>query len=794
MNTFRAAGSNLSVSPDHSFFERPILNSPYSPSCRHWELDRDGQPTHLIVDSRRPAEFISPIPKPRLRRGQGRQATLALQDEAGLSTPGQQYASSIINDLRGEVEAWRRLPNPSDWRVSAETARLLDHWRNYDFPSVRPFFCQVEAVETVIWLTEVAPLRESWRKKYLDHLAKSNEDANPGLARLGLKLATGAGKTTVMAMLIAWQTINAVRRPNSQFTKGFLIVAPGLTIRDRLNVLRPNDTYNYYEHRDLVPKDMLREMQSAVVVIENYHKFKQRERMTLAKGTRRMLEGRDGEVQTLETEGQMLQRVVGDLMGMRNILVINDEAHHCYKEKPGEPAEREITAEEREEAKENAEAARLWISGLETVKRHLGVSRILDLSATPFFLRGSGYAEGSLFPWIMSDFSLMDAIECGIVKLPRVPVSDNITSADVPVFRNLWENIRKDMPKKGAGKAAKGSLEPDQLPMKLKAALDALYSHYAQTFELWQQAGYGVPPCFIIVCNNTSASKLVYDFISGYERETPDGDIPIPGHLPLFRNADENGRPFSRPRTILVDSHQMEAGGDLDDNFRKAAGPEIERFRRELAARGEQDKAANLTDSDLLREVMNTVGRKGSLGESVRCVVSVSMLTEGWETQTVTHVLGVRAFGTQLLCEQVIGRALRRLNYQVQTEGQDAGLFRAEYADVLGIPFDFAAKSVPAKPQAPPKMENVKALRERAALEITFPRVQGYRVVMPRERLVAEFNEDSRYVLTPDEVGPTDTRVEGIVGEGINIGPDHLREARYSSIVFELAAHMLKTT
>jgi type III restriction enzyme len=717
-----------------------------------------------------------------------------LQDEAGLSTPGQQYASSIINDLRGEVEAWRRLPNPSDWRVSAETARLLDHWRNYDFPSVRPFFCQVEAVETVIWLTEVAPLRESWRKKYLDHLAKSNEDANPGLARLGLKLATGAGKTTVMAMLIAWQTINAVRRPNSQFTKGFLIVAPGLTIRDRLNVLRPNDTYNYYEHRDLVPKDMLREMQSAVVVIENYHKFKQRERMTLAKGTRRMLEGRDGEVQTLETEGQMLQRVVGDLMGMRNILVINDEAHHCYKEKPGEPAEREITAEEREEAKENAEAARLWISGLETVKRHLGVSRILDLSATPFFLRGSGYAEGSLFPWIMSDFSLMDAIECGIVKLPRVPVSDNITSADVPVFRNLWENIRKDMPKKGAGKAAKGSLEPDQLPMKLKAALDALYSHYAQTFELWQQAGYGVPPCFIIVCNNTSASKLVYDFISGYERETPDGDIPIPGHLPLFRNADENGRPFSRPRTILVDSHQMEAGGDLDDNFRKAAGPEIERFRRELAARGEQDKAANLTDSDLLREVMNTVGRKGSLGESVRCVVSVSMLTEGWETQTVTHVLGVRAFGTQLLCEQVIGRALRRLNYQVQTEGQDAGLFRAEYADVLGIPFDFAAKSVPAKPQAPPKMENVKALRERAALEITFPRVQGYRVVMPRERLVAEFNEDSRYVLTPDEVGPTDTRVEGIVGEGINIGPDHLREARYSSIVFELAAHMLKTT
>ncbi|ADW67176.1 BPTD_3080 family restriction endonuclease [Granulicella tundricola] len=780
------------MSTEQSFFERPILNSPYLPSHRHWELDSEGQPTHLIVPTRRRAEFISPIPKPRLRRGQGRQAALVLQDEAGLSTDTQQYASTIINDLRGEVDAWRRLPSRSDWKVSAETARLLAHWRSDSFTSVRPFFCQVEAVETVIWLMEVAPLRESWRKKYLNHLSESNADANPGLARLALKLATGAGKTTVMAMLIAWQTINAVRRPKSQFTKGFLIVAPGLTIRDRLNVLKPNDTYNYYEHRDLVPKDMLQDMQRAVVVIENYHKFKIRERTSLAKGTRRMLEGRDGEVQTLETEGQMLQRVVGDLMGMKNILVINDEAHHCYREKSGETAEREIGADEREEAKANAEAARVWITGLEMVKRHIGISRILDLSATPFFLRGSGYREGTLFPWTMSDFSLMDAIECGIVKLPRVPVTDNITSADVPIFRNLWENISKDMPKKGAGKA--GLLEPERLPLKLKAALDALYSHYKKTFELWQQNGIEVPPCFIVVCNNTSASKLVSDYISGYARETPEGSVPIPGHLPLFRNEDENGRPYSRPRTILVDSHQMEAGGDLDENFRKAAAAEIERFRQELRARGEHDKAANLTDSDLLREVMNTVGRKGALGESVRCVVSVSMLTEGWDTQTVTHVLGVRAFGTQLLCEQVIGRALRRQSYELITEGAEAGHLPVEYADVLGIPFDFTAKSVPAPPQAPRKVISVKALKERAGLEINFPRVQGYRVVMPRERLAAEFNEDSAYVLTPNEVGPTDTRIEGIVGEGINIGPDHLREARYSTIVFELVSHMLKTS
>jgi type III restriction enzyme len=201
--------------------------------------------------------------------------------------------------------------------------------------------------------------------------------------------------------------------------------------------------------------------------------------------------------------------------------------------------------------------------------------------------------------------------------------------------------------------------------------------------------------------------------------------IPVPGHLPLFRNDDENGRPLARPRTILVDSTQMEAGGDLDDNFRKAAAAEVERFRQELRVRGEHDKAANLTESDLLREVMNTVGRKGALGESVRCVVSVSMLTEGWDTNTVTHVLGVRAFGTQLLCEQVIGRALRRYSYDLITEGNETGHFAVEYADVLGIPFDFTAKSVPAPPQVPRKVENVKALKERVTLEITFPRVQG---------------------------------------------------------------------
>src|SRR5690606_20922372 len=208
--------------------------------------------------------------------------------------------------------------------------------------------------------------------------------------------------------------------------------------------------------------------------------------------------------------------VMPDLMGMKDIFVINDEAHHCYREKPPEADDEELKGDDRKEAEENNEAARLWISGIEIVARKLGVSRVLDLSATPFFLRGSGYAEGTIFPWTMSDFSLMDAIECGIVKLPRVPVAENIPGDEMPMYRNLWEHIRKDMPKKGRGKG--GELDPLKLPARLQTALQALYGHYAETFDLWQKQGVPVPPCFIIVCQNTSISKLVYDFVSGFHR------------------------------------------------------------------------------------------------------------------------------------------------------------------------------------------------------------------------------------------------------------------------------------
>ena len=778
------------------FFDHPILNSPYECPRWHWELDESGQPTQEKKNSRRRAEFITPIPKPKKRKGSKAQTEMVFDEGKGISTKEQQYdPNPIINEVRGYVDTWRNLA-PGQWQVTPETQRLLQHWRHHKFTNQRPFFCQIEAVETAIWLTEVAPLSKHG-KRILDLLGSVNKEANPELMRLALKLATGAGKTTVMAMLIAWQTINAVRRPGGKtFTRGFLIVAPGLTIKDRLRVLQPNDPDSYYASRELVPQDMLDDISRAKIVITNYHSFKLRERVVISKGGRQLLKGRMGEdLLTTETEGQMIQRVMPDLMGMKNVLVLNDEAHHCYREKVGEKDEDEddLKGEEKKEAEKNKEAARLWISGLEAVNRKLGVARVIDLSATPFFLSGSGYVEGTLFPWTMSDFSLMDAIECGIVKLPRVPVAENIPGTEMPMFRNLWEALKKQkvtLPKAGRTKA--GDLDPQKLPVLLQTAIESLYGHYAKTFELWEKSGISVPPCFIIVCQNTAISKLVYDFISGFVQKNADGtETPVAGRHRLFWNYDEHGNPLPRPNTLLIDSEQLESGNALDDQFRAMATDEIERFRREVIERKKDAHAAdNLTDQELLREVMNTVGKENQLGAGIRCVVSVSMLTEGWDANNVTHVLGVRAFGTQLLCEQVIGRALRRLSYELN----DQNLFDVEYADVLGIPFDFTAKPVVAPPRPPGPSVQVRAVRpERDALEIRFPRVEGYRVELPEERIEARYDSDSILILTPELVGPTKNENSGIIGRAETLTVEHLADVRPSTVLFNITQRLLYT-
>ena len=345
------------------------------------------------------------------------------------------------------------------------------------------------------------------------------------------------------------------------------------------------------------------------------------------------------------------------------------------------------------------------------------------------------------------------------------------------------------MPKKGRGKSAK-ALDPLSLPPVLQTALEALYGHYKLTFDLWEQAGIDVPPVFIVVCNNTSTSKLVYDFISGFEREGEDGSTTLEnGRLALFRNYDDYGNRLPQGRTFLIDSAQLESGEALDKGFRMMAANEIEQFRREIVQRtGDIRAGESISDQELLREVMNTVGKKDRLGGSIRCVVSVSMLSEGWDANTVTHILGIRAFGTQLLCEQVVGRALRRQSYDLNEDG----LFNVEYADVLGIPFDFAAKPVVSPPVPPRETVRVYAVSpDRDALEISFPRVEGYRVELPDERLTAKFGPDSVLNLNPNLVGPSITKNQGIIGEGVDLTVKHLEDMRRSTILFHLAKHLL---
>ncbi|WP_424830566.1 BPTD_3080 family restriction endonuclease [Ruegeria sp.] len=779
-----------------SFFDQPILNSPYvQPGC-HWELDDNGHPTDRVISSRRKSALWTALPGASSKSSSKSQSNLDLGDQ-DLSTDATEFnPSPIVNDLRVELDTWRQLPNPSQWKVTPTTQRLLKHWRAIQLDAnqtIRPFFCQLEAVEAAIWLAEVAPQMGKRGKRFLSWINTANNFAVqpdgaepsaiiPDLLRVAFKLATGAGKTTVMAMLIAWQTLNAVRASNSKrFSKGFLIVVPGITIRDRLRVLQPNDAESYYLRLNLVPHDLLPDLHKAKIVITNYHAFKLRETFDAAAGTKRALEGHGNALATTETEGQMIQRVMGDLMGLKNVVVVNDEAHHCYRERPVSEVET-LKGDERKEAEANNEAARLWISGIEALNRQQSVKVVYDLSATPFFLSGSNWPEGTLFPWVMSDFSLMDAIECGIVKLPRVPISDNRADGEKILYRDLWPTIRKRMPRKQTGETKP---DPQKLPIELKVALDALYGHYEKTFQLWEKEAVGVPPVFIVVCNNTTNSEMVRDYIAGYTHlNDQDKEVIDQGALDLFRNFDNHGRRLEKPRTILIDSVALEGGGEIDKAFREAHAEEIAAFKRERAKRGAGTE--EVSDAEILREVMNTVGRQGRLGEQVRCVVSVSMLTEGWDANNVTHIMGLRAFGSRLICEQVIGRALRRLSYDIDPEN---GLFHTEYADIMGIDgLNFADQGKPSPPQRPRPIIHVHAVSpDRDTLEIAFPRVQGYRVDFPRERIDADLSRMEPYVLTTEKVSATEVVMSGIIGEPNQLNLEYLDNRRILTIAFEIA-------
>ncbi|MGD0610286.1 MAG: DEAD/DEAH box helicase family protein [Anaerolineales bacterium] len=756
--------------------ENPILNSPFEEPRRHFKFTEEGI-TDEIVESRRISSYFVPIP--RAKKKNPKQLTFETE-----WTSDRIEDNKFINRVRERVSTWRQ----GGYRgITRTTAHLLEYWQRPDREH-RLFFCQIEALETAIYISEVAnKYGDAWIQ---DSLQRANQEANPLLYRIAFKMATGSGKTLVMGMLIAWQVLNKLANSqDARFSDTFLIVTPGITIRDRLRVLLPNDPNNYYRLHDLVPPELLVELGKVKMVITNFHAFKPREHLAAGKLTKDILKQKNDSPFT-ETPDQMVRRVCRELGNKKNIVVINDEAHHCYRRKT-EADEEKLTGDERREAEQREEEARIWITGLEAVKEKIGVKVVYDLSATPFFLHGSGYSEGTLFPWVVSDFSLIDAIESGIVKVPRVPVADDSMIGEQPTYRNLWLRIRDHLPKKG--RKTDEFVGDPVLPAELEGALQSLYSNYVKYFKQWEQNIEGrerglTPPVFIVVCNNTNVSKMVFDYIAGWEKTLPDRTIVnVPGKLELFSNVAD-GSWSARPNTILIDSQQLESGEGMSDEFKKIAIVEIEEFKDEYRARFPGRDAESLTDEDILREVMNTVGKPGKLGEQVRCVVSVSMLTEGWDASTVSHILGVRAFGTQLLCEQVVGRGLRRRSYAANEEGK----FEPDYAEVYGVPFSFIPSAGSATdPKPGPMPTRVRALEERLALEMTFPRLIGYRYELKGERLKVEFTQDSRMALSTADV-PTRTEMQSIIGESSFHDLYGLKDKRLQELDFRLSALLLE--
>lgn len=759
--------------------ENPILNSPFEEPTRHFKFSDEGI-TDEIANERRVSSYFIPIAPPK------KQKSKQMEFVETQWTKSRIEENKFINQIRERVALWRKGQYQG---ITKTTEQLLEYWRNPERDR-KLFFCQIEALETAIYITEVARrYGDAWIE---NNLRRFNEGANPGIFRLAFKMATGSGKTVVMAMLIAWHTLNKLTDSrNARFSDTFLIVTPGITIRDRLRVLLPNDPQNYYRKFDILPPELIKKVGEAKILITNFHSFIQRESVSASKLTKSIL-GNDSESPFTETPDQMVRRVCRELGNKKNIIVINDEAHHCYRQKPADDGEK-LKGDERVEAERREGKARVWISGLEAVKSKIGIKAIYDLSATPFFLRGSGYPEGTLFPWVVSDFSLIDAIEGGIVKVPRVPVADDSMSGEQPTYRDLWLRIRDGLPKKGRKRKADAVSGEPQLPAALQGALHSLYSNYEKYYQQWEEniearSNGLTPPVMIVVCNNTNVSKMVYDYIAGWEKELSDGSIiAVPGQLPIFNN-EEHGRWRARPNTILVDSEQLESGDAMSVAFKKVAASEIEQLKADYRTRFPGRDIDKITDEDLLREVMNTVGKPGKLGEQVKCVVSVSMLTEGWDSNNVTHILGVRAFGTQLLCEQVVGRGLRRTSYATNEQGR----LEPEYAEVYGVPFSFipCSGSQP-DPKPGPIPTRVRALEERIACEITFPRLAGYRYDFSEKELTYNFTADSKLTLSTQDI-PTWTENAPIVGESSILTLDDIKRRREQEVAFLLAKLVLE--
>lgn len=594
--------------------EKPIVNDPFNePSC-YWEY-KEGQPQLITV--RRPAGYYLLA---RTRTGAG---PLAAEEFVPLD---------LVNTIRERVKKWRE----NNYKgITPVTRKLLSYWTKVERER-RLFFCQQEAAETLIWLAE-SPPSEKQGIIIPPDIPDDPESLRQGyrpLLRYACKMATGSGKTVVMAMLISWSVLNKIAyRKDRRFSDAILVVCPNLTVKERLQVLDPRHPQNYYEAFELVPRALLTDLRQGKFLITNWNAFlpvdDSRKKSVLQRGA--------------ESDRAFCNRVLGKELGSKkNILVINDEAHHAYR--PAQETDfSALSKKELQELQTDFETATIWISGLDRINAVRRINHCLDFSATPFYLKGSGYPEGSPFPWVVSDFSLVDAIECGIVKIPRVPVDDNSGSPDPRYFR-LWEEINKRLPAKYR-ETARRQAKPEAVLREAEGAISTIASEWEKTFSDWQNKNAEIPPAMIVVCANTALAREVYAHLAG-------------GYtLPELKNQQNK-----EPVTIRIDSKLLaEAEAAREGESKKEAA---ERLRKTLATVGK----------------VNREGGEEPPGKNIRCIVSVSMLSEGWDAQNVTQILGLRAFGSQLLCEQVVGRGLRRANYDDFSE--------PEYVDVYGVPFE----------------------------------------------------------------------------------------------------------
>lgn len=748
---------------------KPILCSPYAKPTAHWLYDRKtGAPSEN--PGRREAGYWYKTD----RIGSAQQRLFAEEERDDLP---------LINALREDVERWRE----SGYRgASNVTKELLKYWARTDRER-RLFFCQLEAVETVIYLSEIripgrssrtgfqkfqvsdADLEQMLRGErpgfyqtptdYFPRLVDPSPDSMlVPLRRLGCKMATGSGKTVVMSMLISWAFCNRGVNPEStEFPNAVLVVCPNLTVKERLQVLRPDIEANYYTEFDIVPVKYRPYLQKGKVLVTNWHVFNPRsEHEEGGKSYMVVNKGPD----TPETFARW---VLGELYDRMPLMVLNDEGHHCWR-RPinGDAIEELPTGEDAKDLKEKIKEATIWIEGLDTLNnvhsrdaKKPGIAVCVDLSATPFYISGSGHPEGRPFPWLVSDFGLVDAIESGIVKIPRLPVIDSTGLPD-PKYFKLWERAKAELSPSEFHTGKDGRPKAEPLYGKVQAALVQLAGQWKARYEEIQNAKPGqefIPPVMIVVCDNTEIAEVCYRKISG---ETQVDDVTLQDVEAVTEEAesDEEEEVPTRNARKKIKKRTAYGPSEVLEEFTNTAS-------RQHTIRIDT-KRLDEVDEDL-RIIVSTVGKAGQPGEHIRCVVSVGMLTEGWDANNVTNILGIRAFGSQLLCEQVVGRGLRRMDYKPDPVTK---LLTEEYVDVYGIPFSvipFKGKPTTSTPGDDKPTNYVRALPERAGLEIRFPVVEGFAFAL-RKNLVSCDVEAMEPLHVEPSQEPTGTFLSATVG------------------------------